>query len=210
MPQENVNDILSSITEHQKAELRQLHAEKAKRDSEALRLYEPLPFQDSYHACTAKEVLLQAGNQVGKSLAAFVEDARAATGQDPYGKYPKENGIMVCLGMDEGHIGRTIHKYLFRPGAFKIIQDEETDKWRAWKPWLGSDWQRKSEAKDAPPLIPERFIKEWAWKKRAQHVFEICELHNGWTIYAMGSKGDPSQGFHADLVHIDEDLERPE
>lgn len=210
MPQENVNDILSSITEHQKAELRQLHAEKAKRDSEALRLYEPLPFQDSYHACTAKEVLLQAGNQVGKSLAAFVEDARAATGQDPYGKYPKENGIMVCLGMDEGHIGRTIHKYLFRPGAFKIIQDEETDKWRAWKPWLGSDWQRKSEAKDAPPLIPERFIKEWAWKKRAQHVFEICELHNGWTIYAMGSKGDPSQGFQADLVHIDEDLERPE
>ena len=105
--------ILEGITEYQKANIRQLHVEKARRESEALRLYEPLPFQDQYHACHAKEALIQAGNQVGKSLCAFVEDARAATGQDPYGKYPKENGIMVCLGMDEGHIGRTIHKYLF-------------------------------------------------------------------------------------------------
>ncbi len=204
------NDILSSITEHQKKELRELYAERVKRESEALRLYEPLPFQDRYHSSHAKEILLQAGNQVGKSLAAFVEDARAATGQDPYEKYPKENGIMVCLGMDEGHIGRTIHKYLFREGSFKIIQDHATNKWRAWKPWITEDWERKAETKPAPPLIPERFIKQFAWKKRAQHVFEICELHNGWTIYAMGSKGDPSQGFQADLVHIDEDLERAE
>tara|TARA_Y100001963_G_scaffold159253_1_gene262122 strand:- start:9040 stop:10764 length:1725 start_codon:yes stop_codon:yes gene_type:complete len=203
-------NILEGITEYQKANIRQLHVEKAKRESEALRLYEPLPFQDKYHACNAKEALIQAGNQVGKSLCAFVEDARAATGQDPYGKYPKENGIMVCLGMDEGHIGRTIHKYLFRDGSFKIIKDLNTRRWRAWKPWIESDWERKSEAKPAPPLIPERFIKQFAWKKRAQHVFEICELHNGWTIYAMGSKGDPSQGFQADLVHIDEDLERSE
>jgi len=209
-PKKKANDLLSSITEFQKEELRQLHAEKARRESEALRLYEPLPFQDRYHSSDAKEILLQAGNQVGKSLAAFVEDARAATGQDPYEKYPKENGIMVCLGMDEGHIGRTIHKYLFREGAFKIIKDLESNKWRAWKPWVESDWERKKDAKPAPPLIPERFIKQFAWKKRAQHVFEICELHNGWTIYAMGSKGDPSQGFQADLVHIDEDLERSE
>ena len=210
--QNNLNslDVFQNVTEYQKTHIRQLHAERAKREAEALRLYEPLPFQDSFHACQSKEALIQAGNQVGKSLCAFVEDARAATGQDPYNKYPKENGIMVCLGMDEGHIGRTIHKYLFRPGAFKIIKDDATNKWRAWKPWLTNDWANKKKAKPAPPLIPERFIKQFAWKKRAQHVFEICELHNGWTIYAMGSKGDPSQGFQADLVHIDEDLERSE
>ena len=107
-------DVFQNVTEYQKTHIRQLHAEKAKRDSEALRLYEPLPFQDSFHACQAKEALIQAGNQVGKSLCAFVEDARAATGQDPYGKYPKENGTMVCLGRDEGHIGRTLHNYLFQ------------------------------------------------------------------------------------------------
>ena len=202
--------ILSSITDHQVSELRELHAERIRRECEALRLYEPLPFQDRYHACQAKEVLIQAGNQVGKSLAAFVEDARAVTGQDPYEKYPKENGIMVCLGMDEGHIGRTIHKYLFRAGAFKIIKDHITGRWRAWKPWLKEDWKQRKSAKPAPPLIPPRYIKRFAWKKRAQHVFELCELKNGWTIYAMGSKGDPAQGFQADLVHIDEDLEKPE
>ena len=201
---------VATVTEHQKQEFRALHREKLRRDCEALRLYEPLPFQDAFHSCMAKEALLQAGNQVGKSLAAFVEDARAATGKDPYGKYPKEDGIMVCLGMDEGHIGRTIHKYLFRAGSFKIIRDPDTGRWRAWKPWIESDWENRKDAKPAPPLIPNRFVKKFAWKKRAQHVFEMCELKNGWTIYAMGSKGDPAQGFQADLVHIDEDLEKPE
>ena len=201
---------IAHVTQRQRDELRDMVAEKMRRECEALRLYEPLPFQDRYHQCKNKEVLIQAGNQVGKSLAAFVEDARAATGQDPYDKYPKENGIMVCLGMDEGHIGRTIHKYLFRAGSFKIIRDHATGEWRAWKPWIEEDWDKRSEAKLAPPLIPSRYIKNFAWKKRAQHVFEICELHNGWTIYAMGSKGDPAQGFQADLVHIDEDLEKPE
>jgi len=197
-------------TEHEIKEMRSLVAEKAKRRSEALRLYEPLPFQERFHQSNAKEVLIQAGNQVGKSLVAFAEDARAVTGQDPYNKYPKENGVLVCLGMDEGHIGRTIHKYLFRTGSFEIIKDEETGHWRSWKPWNESDWERKEQTRPAPPLIPERFIKKFAWKKRAQHVFEICELTNGWIIYAMGSKGDPAQGFQADLVHIDEDLEKPE
>ena len=199
-----------NLSEHQKQEFRALHLEKMRRDCEALKLYEPLPFQEAFHACHAKEALIQAGNQVGKSLASFVEDARAATGQDPYDKYPKENGVMVCLGMDEGHIGRTIHKYLFRAGSFKVIQDPKTGIWRSWKPWIEADWARKKDAKPAPPLIPNRYVKKFAWKKRAQHIFEICELINGWTIYAMGSKGDPAQGFQADLVHIDEDLEKPE
>ena len=209
-PAEVPDSYRPEATEQQKREMRLLYAERSRRRIESLRLYEPLPFQEAFHASGAKEVLIQAGNQVGKSLCAFVEDARAATGQDPHNKYPKENGVMVCLGMDEGHIGRTIHKYLFRAGAFKIIRDEETGFFRAWKPWVESDWARKEDAKPAPPLIPPRYIKRFAWKKRAQHVFEVCELHNGWVIYAMGSKGDPAQGFQADLVHIDEDLEKPE
>lgn len=199
-----------TATKHQLQEYRATLAELAKRRIEALRLYEPSPFQERFHSCDAKEALIQAGNQVGKSMAAFAEDARAATGQDPYGKYPKENGVMVCLGMDEAHIGRVIHKYLFRAGAFRIIRDEKTHEWRSWKPWLPEDMARKDQTKPAPPLIPRRYIKRIAWRKRAQHVFDQVELHNGWVIYAMSSKGEPGQGFQADLVHIDEDLERPE
>ena len=77
-------------------------SKKARRESEALRLYEPLPFQDQYHACHAKRSSYTGRQSDWKISLRFVEDARAATGQDPYGKYPKENGIMVCLGMDEG------------------------------------------------------------------------------------------------------------
>ena len=83
------------VTEQQKREMRLLYAERSRRRIESLRLYEPLPFQESFHASNAKEVLIQAGTPVGKSLCAFVEDARAATGQDPYSKYPKENGVKV-------------------------------------------------------------------------------------------------------------------
>lgn len=195
-------------TQREIQEFRDLLAEKERRKIEALRLYEPTSLQDSFHKCPAKERLFQAGNQVGKSLCAFAEDARAVTGQDPYRKYPQKDGILVCVGLDDAHIGRVIHKYLFRPGAFKIIRDEETQAWRAWKPWMASDLARRSEAKDAPPLIPKRFIKQFAWRKRAQNVFDSVELTTGWIIYAFGSKSEPAAGFQADLVHIDEDIER--
>lgn len=183
--------------------------EQERRECEALKLYEPSPFQAEFHQCTAKERVIMAGNQVGKSLAGFIEDARCVLELDPYDKYPKGNGgFLVCLGLDEGHIGRNIYRYLFRAGAFQIIRDEVTDKWRCWKPWLPTDMKRKKECKPAPPLIPARQIKTTAWKKKAQKIFELVELHNGWTIYAMSSKGEPSAGFVADMCHIDEDIDR--
>lgn len=190
-------------------------AELAKRETEALRIYRPLPFQEAFHRSRTKQVVLLKGNQAGGSVAGFVEDARAATGQDPYNKYPKENGVIACVGYGEQHIGRVIHKYLFRSGAFRMIRDRETRMWRVFRPWspdetfqgLAGDLDRESEARPAPPLIPKRFIKEIAWSKRADYVFSRVELINGWQIYAANSAGDPSQfqGMQVNLVHIDED-----
>jgi len=203
-------DLASLFSSYQAQEFAALAAELQKREMEALSLYEALPFQDRYHCCHAMEVALIAGNQTGKSLAGFVEDARAVTGQDPYDKYPKENGILVCLGMDVDHFGLVIYRYLFEPGPFNMIQDEATGKWRVWKPWNEDDMRRKKQARPAPPLIPARFIKSMAWEKKGEHIFSVCELTTGWKIYAMGSKGDPKQGFQCDLAHIDEDIERSE
>jgi hypothetical protein len=180
------------------------------RSEEALALYEPTPFQEAFHACPSRERLIQAGNQVGKSLAAFVEVARALTGQDPHNKYPTTDGVAICLGIDEKHIGRVIHKYLFRKGAFRIIRDKATRKWRAWKPWIPEDAERRAETRPAPPLIPERFIKKWAMTKAAKHIFETCEFHNGWVLHAYSSNSEPAGGFQADLAHIDEDIMRPD
>lgn len=185
---------------------------------EALRLYEPLPFQEAYHACRHKACVLMKGTRVGGSLAGFVEDARAALECDPYDKYPKRNGgNIVCLGYGEPHVGRVIHRLLFRPGAFTIIQDETTKDWRVFRPWPREeerggrygDAGREKETMPAPPLIPARRIKgKIAWIKRAHYVFHRVDLDTGWSIYAANSAGDPKQvqGFDVNLYHIDEDL----
>lgn len=144
------------------------------------------------------------------SMAGFAEDARALTGQDPYNKYPEKNGTCVTLGYGENHIGRVIHKFLFRSGSFKMIRDVETGLWRPFRPWPdeeGGDQSRADEAKEAPPLIPPRYIDTLTWEKRGDRVFSLCIMTTGWELFALNSAGDPSQaqGFDVDLYHIDED-----
>lgn len=201
------SDLAMSIQEEQ---LREAMREKLRRERETLRLYEPLAHQELFHKSIAKEVVLQKANRAGGSLAGFVEVARAVTGQDPYNKYPKENGTAICLGYGENHIGRVIFKYLFMPGAFKIIKDAKTGKWRSFHPWDAEDKAREHEARASAPLIPERYIvpKSICWEKKAGKVFSRVEFKTGWTLYAGNSAGDPSQfqGFNVDLYHIDEDL----
>lgn len=205
------------VTNFELGELKRYLKEIKSRECEALNLYEPLPWQDKYHATTAKECIAAKGNQVGGSLAGFAEVARAVTGQDPYNKYPKENGVAVCLGYGEPHIGRVMHRYLFRYGAFDIIRDKDTGKWRTFRPWpqdeevhgKWGDAGREAEAKPSPPLIPKRFIKgKISWLKRSENIFSTVYLTTGWTLYALNSMGDPSraQGFQANLYHIDEDV----
>ena len=216
-PEKPHSDPSLAISEFEFQEHMKLEEALEERKIEALKLYEPLPFQEKYHACTNKECVMVKGNQVGGSLAGFVEVARAVTGQDPYGKYPLKDGRAVCLGYGEKHIGRVIHRYLFRAGAFKIIRDLKTNKWRVFRPWPQDqelegrygDAGREEEAKLAPPLIPQRFIDgRIAWEKRSEHVFSYVKFKSGWELYALNSAGDPgqAQGFETDLYHIDEDV----
>jgi len=212
-------DSLGGASENAKRMYANLTAELAKRQMESLALYEPLPFQQAYHACMSKECVLMKANRAGGSLTGFAEDARAAMGLDPYGKYPKENGVVACLGYGEKHIGRVIYRYLCQPGAFRIIKDEVTKKWRvyrAWskdEPWNGipGDDHRYDDTREAPPFIPERYIKNIAWERRSDYVFSRIDLINGWVIHAANTAGDPKQfqGFDVHLVHIDEDTASP-
>ena len=153
----------------------------------------------------SSETLVIGGNRSGKSLCTFVEDAWAATGTHPVeGKYRKEGGNLVVIGQNWKHIGLVVVPYLFRAGAFKIIRDKATGQWRAYDPV--ADAERAKEAKPAPPLIPPRMIKSFSWVLKSAGYLNSCELVNGWTIYCFSSEGDPPQGFQADRVHIDEDL----
>lgn len=184
--------------------MKDVQAELAERRLEALRLYVPMPKQEDFHKCMCSERLVIGGNRSGKSACSFVEDARAATGSDPHGKYPKENGNLVIIGKNWQHIGMVVYPMLFKAGAFRIIRDEVTGAWRAFNPT--SDDARRSESKPAPPLIPPRLIKDISWVQKNAGYLNKAELVNGWTIYCFSSEGEPPQGFQADLVHIDEDI----
>jgi hypothetical protein len=155
----------------------------------------------------ASETLVIGGNRSGKSLCTFIEDAWAATGTHPIeGKYPKEGGNLVIVGANWKHVGLVIVPYLFRAGAFKIIKDRTSGEWRAFDPMLLGDKEREAQAKPAPPLIPPRMIKSMSWLLKSAGYLNSCELTNGWTIYCFSSEGDPPQGFQANRVHLDEDL----
>jgi len=210
-PNQDVTRLLDSasgkVTDWEKKQHRRLVAEKLRRECEALRVYEPLDFQEEFHRCTAQQALIQKGNRTGGSTALMVEVARAFTDQDPHNKYPKRGGRIVLLGYGEKHIGRVFYDKLFRAGAFKIIRDKDTGKWRVYRPWADSD--RESESKPAPPLIPQRFIEgKISWEKRSERVFSVVRSTVDWEIYATNSAGDPgqAQGFSVNLYGIDEDL----
>lgn len=184
--------------------LRELQVEINERRIEALKLYTPSPMQEEVHKCRASEVLVIGGNRSGKSLCTFVEDARAVTGQDPYGKYPEKDGLLVIIGRNWTHIGLVAVPYLLKAGAFKIIRDEQTGKWRSYNP--ATDEARKHLAKPAPPLIPPRMIKSISWVLKSSNYCNSIELHNGWRIQFFSAEGEAAQGYAANRIHIDEDV----
>lgn len=210
LPQPQGND--QAATVYDELEFVQALKEQAKRECEALRIYEPMPHQDEFHKSNTHSVLMVKGNQVGGTVAGAIELARAVTGQDPYNKYPKKDGVAVCLGYGEKHIGKVFYPYLFKEGAFDMIRDLVTGQWRVYRPWpaaKGGDLERALEIAPAPPLIPARFLAEpLAWEKRSERIFSVARFTTGWELFAFNSAGDPgqAQGFKCNLFWIDEDL----
>ena len=197
-------DSLPEMTQFAREELKNLQNELRERRIEALKLYRPNPNQEEIHRCRASEILVIGGNRSGKSLCTFVEDARAVTGQDPFDKYPKENGTLVVIGKDWKHLGLVCYPLLMKEGAFKIIKDTETGEWRAFDPVLDAD--RRKEARPAPPLIPPRFVKKVSWLLKSAGYCQKITLTTGWEIHFFSSEGEPVQGYQADRIHCDEDL----
>jgi hypothetical protein len=187
------------------SQLRFLLAELASREIEALKLYEPLPIINTFHACRRDERLLRGSNRAGKTLGAAVEFARAVTGADPFGKYPAANGRAFVVGQNQEQLAGVIFRKLFRPGAFKIIRDLATNLWRAFRP--KEDRGREADARPAPPLIPARLVKEFSWEDKKRQVPRKATLHNGWEITFFSSGGEPPNGQDIDLFWIDEEIE---
>jgi hypothetical protein len=188
--------------------LQQLMQEAERRAKDSVLLYEPLPMQERFLKSKASVRIVRGGNRSGKSLTSFLELARAARGLDPHKKYPERALLIYIVGYDLDTVGRVAHRLLFRPGAYRIIRDEVTNKWRAFRPWYKSDQDRYQESEPAPPMIPPECIDEkgWAWENKAERVFSVCRLLNGTEIRAFGSKSEPAMGDPVDIVMIDEDI----
>lgn len=197
------------IDAHRLQRLHQLAHELAKRRLEALSLYEPMDVQEDFHSSKAPYRLIIGGNRAGKTLSTAVEVARAVTGQDPHGKFPARDGLAFLVGKDAKHLGTVMYRKLFKAGAFKMIRDLDTRKWRAWRPWEESDADREHECKFAPPLIPARFVQDVAWENKKANVPNIIRLNNGWELHFFSSLGKPPQGSPIDLFWFDEEIIDP-
>jgi hypothetical protein len=144
------------------------------------------------------------------TLSAAIEMARALTGTDPYNKFPKENGRLIVVGKDGNHNAEVLYRKLRRPGAFKIIRDKKTGLWRTFRPWLITDKAREKEAKDAPPLIPDRLVHEEAWDSKKENRITLLKMNNGWEAKFHSSLGKPPQGMDVDLAWFDEEIVDPQ
>jgi hypothetical protein len=200
-------DLSRPFTSQDRKKFIQNYAEYQARRTEALKLYEPMPIQKAFHQSRTYLRLYIGGNRSGKSVGTAVEFARAVQGLDPFNKYAKTNGKIYVVGKSLKHCADTIYPMLFRPGAFKIIQDELTGNWRTYRPWDPLDRLRKDDAILAPPLIPERMIDgSIGWKSKAKREIDTIRFTTGWEALFFSAEGQHPQGGKADLVWFDEEI----
>lgn len=190
-----------------------LAAEIREMEGETLRHFRSLPHVEGFFSSRKPIRLLVGSNQSGKTGHGLVEVARALTGQDPYGKYPKENGRAILVGYDGDHLADPLYRKLFVEGEFKMIRDERSGRLRSVRPDPADpkrldpyDEAHREKWIDAPPLIPPRFVAEQAWEHANKEIPRVTRLINDWRVLWRSSNSRPPRGRQVHLVVFDEDL----
>lgn len=176
-----------------------------KRDSQALNLYIPTPGAVQFHNSMAGECGLVGSNRAGKSVAASVEVAWAATGTHPNKEKYHDGGLEICVvGPRLEHL-RLIYYMLFKTGkTFSVLKDGID--------WIIPKWTDESHAarvkewKDAPPLIPpEMLLGEPSWYDTKAEQPSLIKLKNGTNFYFFSFEQDPPRGVAFHLAWLDEE-----
>jgi hypothetical protein len=196
------------------------------REREALLIYRPIvPNQQKFHESRCHELLLRGGKRAGKSIATAAEIASRIMGQPVIGmngqplplKYPCSTPgdplLYWFIGWDIKHIGQTIFRIMFEPGLFRVIWDDQLNRWRTYNPANDEDAARYKESFPSEPMIPPRMIDDdsWSWEDKAARVFKSVRLNNGAVICAYPSSAKaPKMGDPVSGLWIDEDIQQPE
>ena len=182
----------------------------------ALHLYQPLSAARPFHESTARTRLITGSNQAGKTSSVCYEIARIVQGLHPL--FPKNNGIMICVGKNKDHVGTPMWSKLSRPGAFDIIPDEITGVWRAVRvnplnprELDPVDVARKPLWTESPPMLPMDSYHKPAWEDARLRVpREVRMIDTDWTMMFRPGGGAEIQGIEANLGWFDEEIERPQ
>ena len=180
--------------------------EYARRQFESLKIFEPTPAQQKVFDCVSRWRIVVGSNRGGKTLTAAVEVARALCGKDPKNKYPLKDGRAIIVGKKLQDCGKVQWRKLANAGAFKMIRDETTGLWRAYRPWIKGDVDRKSDTRLAPPLIPNRFIADISWEDKKEKIPKTVYLKTGWEATFFSSDSDPPNGWDIDVAWFDEEI----
>lgn len=156
-------------------------------------------------------------NRSGKSTVCAAKIAAAArnvpliawNGEKIDCRQPQQKGrplVIWVIGLQLNHIGQTIFRLLFQEGSFRMIPDEDTGAWRAWRPWDKADVARENRCRPGPPLIPPSEIDHdtWEWESKAGKQVAGVKLRNGTQFYFYASTADVKMGDPVDIIWIDE------
>lgn len=193
-------------------------------------MYRPQAQQLPFHLSKASEVILRGGKRSGKSTAVVLEFASRILGKSiiaPDGKpiplryrvpTVDDPGLYWVIGWDIDHIGQTLHRLLFEPGLFRIIEDgtKGSGVWRPYKDADQADVARKAESKPVSQVLPGRFVASdgWSMENAAANVFESVLLKKNGKVFAKicaypSSSKHAKQGDPVDGIWVDEDIQNP-
>jgi hypothetical protein len=190
--------------------LRAVHGEQMARQFESLRLFEPLPEQAKFLQSRSKVRIYRGGNRAGKTTVGAVECALAMTGTGGWhGYYPKSDVAFMVVAWDMRDTGLILYRALFQEGHFQIIYDPELKRIRAFRPWAEWDRAYVEKARDAPPLVPPRFVQNTSWTKKGEDQAALVKMVNGSELLFFSGLGLPRKGLKLHGAWVDEELQTP-
>jgi hypothetical protein len=128
-------------------------------------------------------------------------------------KYPWacKNLTLWTIGLNQRHIGQTLHRLLFEKGFFKLLKQPDGN-YVVFNERLHAGLEH--QIVESEPAIPERFIQGGyleglKYEDLGKRVVEEAHGTNGNTMFFFASTGEVKQGDDVHYMWVDEDIARP-